>query len=52
MLAENDDILLGVIRNSRIIFIPTGDGIYRIVASAFQNAGTGPYTLTIREFVK
>jgi hypothetical protein len=26
------------------------DGVYRIVATSFEQAGTGPYTLRIREF--
>jgi hypothetical protein len=50
-LAENDDILLGVNLNSRLVFRPKGDGVYRIVAGAFENSGIGKYTLTVREFV-
>lgn len=52
MLAENDDIVPVIVTNSRLIFTPPTDGIYRLVASAFEQSGTGPCTLTIREFVK
>lgn len=51
-LAENDDIEPGQITDSRLIFNPKTDGLYRLVASAFDQSGIGPYTLTIREFVK
>ncbi len=51
-LAENDDIVPGTITNSRLIFKPFADGTYRLIASAFENTGTGPYTLTVREFLK
>jgi tetratricopeptide (TPR) repeat protein/Tol biopolymer transport system component len=51
-LAENDDVMPGVNLNSRLIFTPQTDGVYRLVASAFEESGSGPYTLTIREFVK
>jgi hypothetical protein len=49
-LAGIDDIEPGVITNSRIVFVPTQDGTYRLVASAFQGHGLGAYTLLIREF--
>ena len=49
ILAENDDIAPDNL-NSRIIFTPKVDGLYRIVATSFQQRGTGAYTLTIREF--
>jgi hypothetical protein len=49
-LAENDNIEPGVNNNSRIIFTATQDGTYRMVVSAFQQLGTGDYTLMIREF--
>jgi tetratricopeptide (TPR) repeat protein len=49
-LAENDDIVPGVDLNSRLIFTAPADGVYRIVATSFEQAGTGPYTLRIREF--
>jgi hypothetical protein len=50
-LAENDDIEPGVNLNSRIVFTPERSGSYRLVATAFQGQGTGPYTLVLREFV-
>jgi hypothetical protein len=49
-LAENDDIEPGVNRNSRIVFTPKEGGTYRLVATAFQQQGTGAYVLRIREF--
>ncbi len=50
LLAENDDIEPGVNVNSRLIFTAPADGVYRIVATSFEQAGVGPYTLRIREF--
>jgi serine/threonine protein kinase/Tfp pilus assembly protein PilF len=49
LLAENDDISPDN-QNSRLFFTPKADGSYRIVATSFQEAGTGPYTLRVREF--
>jgi serine/threonine protein kinase/Tfp pilus assembly protein PilF len=49
-LAENDDIELGVNENSRLIFTAPQDGVYRLIATSFEQAGTGPYMLRIREF--
>jgi serine/threonine protein kinase/tetratricopeptide (TPR) repeat protein len=49
LLAENDDISPDN-QNSRLVFTPKADGSYRIVATSFQQVGTGPYTLRIREF--
>ena len=36
--------------NSRLIFTPPADGVYRILATSFQQRGVGAYTLRIREF--
>jgi tetratricopeptide (TPR) repeat protein len=49
LLGQNDDIS-PTNRNSRLVFTPKVDGSYRIVATSFQQAGTGPYTLRVREF--
>jgi serine/threonine protein kinase/Tfp pilus assembly protein PilF len=49
LLAENDDIS-PTNQNSRIRYTAPADGVYRIVATSFEQAGTGPYTLRIREF--
>ena len=49
-LAENDGVIPGVNRNSRLLFTPEENGVYRLVATALQKRGVGPYTLTIREF--
>jgi hypothetical protein len=51
-LAENDDIEEGVNLNSRILFTPETSGTYRLVATACQGRGAGPYTLRIREFTE
>jgi serine/threonine protein kinase/Tfp pilus assembly protein PilF len=37
-------------RNSQIVFIPTEDGVFHIVATSQQERGLGAYSLTIREF--
>ncbi len=49
-LAEDDDIIEGVNTNSRLVFVAPTGGVYRLVATAFEQRGAGPYTLTIREF--
>ena len=49
LLAENDDIVPAMNLNSRIVFAPTTDGVYRLAATSFQGVGTGNYTLRIRE---
>ncbi|HMF16739.1 MAG TPA: hypothetical protein VKE98_05995, partial [Gemmataceae bacterium] len=49
ILAENDDIAPDNL-NSRIIFTPKEDGLYRIIATSYQQRGRGAYTLTICEF--
>jgi tetratricopeptide (TPR) repeat protein len=51
LLAENDDIVPGVNRNSRLVFTAPRDGSYRIVATSFEQAGQGAYALIIREFM-
>jgi tetratricopeptide (TPR) repeat protein len=51
VLAENDDINDDN-QNARILFTPKEDGTYRIIATSFQQRGTGAYTLTIRTFAK
>ncbi len=52
LLAENDDIVPGVNLHSRLIFTPKEDGTYRLVATSFEQRGSGAYTLTIRSFVE
>src|SRR5262249_51588145 len=47
--AENDDIVPDNL-NSPIIFPPKEDGLYRIIATSYQQRGAGEYTITIREF--
>ncbi|HYT92159.1 MAG TPA: tetratricopeptide repeat protein, partial [Gemmataceae bacterium] len=51
LLAENDDIAPGVNTNSLLLFTAPADGSYRLVATSFQQRGTGSYTLTVRSFV-
>jgi tetratricopeptide (TPR) repeat protein len=50
LLVENDDIVPGIDLNARIVFTAPADGVYRIVATSFGQAGVGPYTLRVREF--
>jgi len=59
VLAENDDIEEPGVRgqesgvrnlNSRLIFTPKEDAVYRLIATSFEQRGAGAYTLTIREF--
>ena len=49
VVAENDDISPTNL-NSRIFFSPRIDGSYHIVATSFQQRGTGAYTIIVREF--
>jgi hypothetical protein len=50
-LAENDDIdLANKNLNSRILFIPKEDGVYRIIATSFQQTGRGEYDIIIRQY--
>ncbi len=46
-LAEDDDG--GGHLNARIVFQTANEGAYRIIATSFDGAGTGPYTLTVME---
>ena len=52
LLAENDDIIPNVNLNSRLLFTAPADGTYRLVATSFEQRGTGAYTLTVRSFVE
>ena len=47
-LDHNDDISNENL-NSRLVFIAPKDGVYRIVATSFEQRGQGAYTLTIRQ---
>jgi tetratricopeptide (TPR) repeat protein/serine/threonine protein kinase len=47
-LVQNKGTVPGV--NARIVFSAPADGVYRIVATSLEQAGVGPYTLSIREF--
>jgi hypothetical protein len=49
-LAENDDIS-GPNLSSRIVFSPPKSGMFQAVATSFEERGTGPYVLRIRELV-
>jgi hypothetical protein len=50
-LAENDDIDAAAKNlNSRILFMPKADGVYRIVATSFQQKGRGEYEIIAREY--
>lgn len=51
ILVANDDIdAMGRNLNSRIVFSPLADGIYRLVATSYQNRGRGNYEIVIRDF--
>ena len=53
LIAENDDIDLGVVTNSRIpvaagtFFTLQQTGTYTVIATSFSNGETGGYTLTL-----
>jgi len=49
-LAEDDDIIEGKNYNARILFAPKADGVYRLIATSFEQRGVGAYALVIREF--
>jgi hypothetical protein len=50
-LAENDDIDPAAKNlNSRILFLPKADGIYRVIATSFQRKGRGEYEIIVREY--
>ncbi len=46
LLAEDDDG--GDTLNARLLFAPTQEGTFRIVATSFMEVGRGAYSLTIR----
>ena len=48
LVAENDDIAPPNNLDSRIIYTPKAAGVYRIIATSFEQRGRGVYTLTIR----
>jgi tetratricopeptide (TPR) repeat protein len=50
-LAENDDISPTNL-NARVIYSPELSGTYRVIATSYQQRGTGPYVLRIRELVQ
>jgi tetratricopeptide (TPR) repeat protein len=51
LIAENDDIDIAAKNlNSRVWFMPKADGLYRIVATSFQQTGRGEYQVSIKEF--
>jgi tetratricopeptide (TPR) repeat protein/tRNA A-37 threonylcarbamoyl transferase component Bud32 len=47
LVVQNDDIS-EYNRNSRIVFTAKEGGVYRMVATSFQQSGSGAYTLTVR----
>jgi tetratricopeptide (TPR) repeat protein/tRNA A-37 threonylcarbamoyl transferase component Bud32 len=47
LLAQDDDISAEN-PDARLIFTPKTDGTFRVVATSYQEAGRGAYTLTIR----
>jgi hypothetical protein len=49
-LAENYDIGAAKNLNSRILFMPKADGVYRVIATSFQQQGRGEYEIIVREY--
>ncbi len=49
LLAENDDIDLGINRDSRLTFTATTTGTYYLEAGAFDEAYTGTYRLSVAQ---
>jgi len=49
-LTENDDIDPGVNTNARLVFQAPKTAVYRLVATSFEQRGSGAYTLTVHEF--
>ncbi len=48
LIAENDDIdTASKNLDSRILFVPQADGIYRVIATSYQRQGRGDYTLAV-----
>ena len=47
LLAENDDISSGVLRDSKLVFTATTTGTYYIDVGAFNNAYAGTYQLNV-----
>jgi hypothetical protein len=47
LLAENDDIVLGVNRDSQLTFTATAAGTYYLEAGAFDDSYTGTYRLSL-----
>ncbi len=47
LLAENDDISSGVVRDSRLVFTAPSSGTYYIDVGAFNNAYAGTYQLSV-----
>src|SRR6478609_11154395 len=50
VLFQNDDITNGVNRNSRVAFSPGYSGTHYIDVSAFHDAGTGTYQVSVQPF--
>jgi WD40 repeat protein/tetratricopeptide (TPR) repeat protein len=51
LLVESDDIDYAANKlNSLIWFMPPADGVYRIVATSYQNRGRGEYEIVIRRY--
>jgi hypothetical protein len=50
-LAENDDISPSNL-NSRILYVATRGGSYRVIATSFRPGAVGPYILRIRELAR
>lgn len=49
-VAENDDIVPGNTKQSRIDFTPKDDGEFNVVVTSFDPGQVGAYTLTVRQY--
>ncbi|MES2904174.1 MAG: M10 family metallopeptidase C-terminal domain-containing protein, partial [Pseudomonadota bacterium] len=49
-LAENDDISLGSVRDSRLVFTAPSTGTYYLDIGSFNDTGTGTYQLTVKTY--
>lgn len=47
VIGENDDIVTGTNRDSRLIFTPTSTGTYYLEAGAYQDSYAGSYTVRL-----
>jgi Ca2+-binding RTX toxin-like protein len=52
LIQSNDDIVDGIIRNSRIVYTPTSSGTYYIDAGAWNDQYTGTYQVSVQPYTQ